>query len=272
MIKKSLLIVFTLATISLFSQEIKRVEVSGKIIVDSDDKQGITVYNSSSNKGTVTDENGKFVISVTINDRVDFGALQFKDFTVIIDKDIIASKQMTVYLIEDVNKLDEVIILPYGLTGNLAVDSKNVKTFNPDMDAIYFGIKHMDEYEFTADYKTKVDNNTMHSQGETLVNGFDPIAIMAIMIKPLLKNKNNKNKTAKNEAIDIPIGKLKAYYSNKFLVENFNIPKDKVEEFVVYVEENGLDDNLLQQGKEMEFIEFINQKSQLFLKSLSEKN
>ncbi len=270
--QKLLFILLIFVTINLFSQEVKRIEISGKIIVNSDDIDGVTVYNASSNKGTVTDHKGHFLINVALNDRIEFGALQFKDFIVVIDEDVIVSKEITVYLIEEVNKLDEVVILPYDLTGNLVVDLESVKTFNPDMDAIYFGIKHMDEYDFTSDYKVKIENNTMHSQGQTMVNGLNVVNLVGAMIKPLFKSKNRNKVDVKNRKVDIPINILKMYYSNKFLIDNFEIPKDKIEEFVAYVENNGLEDNLLKPGKEMEFLEFINEKSRLFLNSLSEKN
>ena len=128
------LLLFTLLFSSFFTisaQDVERIEISGKIVVDSNDLEGITVYNSSSNKGTVTDENGKFLLNVALNDIVEFRALQFQDFTVTIDENIIKSKKMTVFLVEKVNKLDEVVILPYDLTGNLAVDIESVRTFNP---------------------------------------------------------------------------------------------------------------------------------------------
>ena len=66
-----------------FAQEIERVEVNGRIIVDRNDVEGVTVYNHSSQTGTVTDKEGNFVINVAINDRVEFGALQFQNFTII---------------------------------------------------------------------------------------------------------------------------------------------------------------------------------------------
>lgn len=255
----------------LKAQDVQRVLINGKIIVDSDDKEGITIFNSSSNKGTITNERGEFSIYAALNDVLEFSALQFKDFVVTIDKNVIASHQITVILVEDVNKLDEVIILPFNLTGNLTVDSERVKTFNPNMDAIYFGIKNYDEFDFSDDYKTRAENTAMHSQSQTMEYGLNVVNVVGLLLKPLFKsNNNNKSNTATSEYQ--AIYPFKTYYSNEFVNEYFNIPLEKVDEFVLYLESNGLDYSLLKQGKEIEFLEFVNQKSKLYLNDQTIKN
>jgi hypothetical protein len=50
------------------SQDIKREYVNGKIIGEVSDIDGVTIYNSSSNRGAVTNKNGEFIIAVTPDD------------------------------------------------------------------------------------------------------------------------------------------------------------------------------------------------------------
>jgi hypothetical protein len=267
-----LLIVLLFATSVIFSQEAKRIEVKGKIIVDRGDKEGVTVYNSSSNKGTITDGKGEFVIHVALNDKIEFVALQFKDFDIVIDKNVITSKQITVILVEHVNKLDEVLILPYDLTGNIDVDVESVKTFNPNMDAIYFGIHNIEEFEFSDDHKSRTENIAMHSQGQTMMYGVNIVNIVGLLLKPLFKSTKIKETNVKSNYPYIPIHILKEQYSVPFLHENFGIPSDEIDPFVLYLEDHGLDYNLLELGKELEFLEFISQKSKLYLEKKSDKN
>ena len=94
---------------------------------------------------------GKFQILVALNDRLEISALQFENFEVVITQDIIDSKFVTVVLVEEINKLPEIIILPYGLTGDLTVDAIRVKTVNPNLDALYFGLDNQDKIDFTED-------------------------------------------------------------------------------------------------------------------------
>lgn len=267
MIKKFLLGCFLLSVISVNSQVLNRVEITGKVIVNSDDLEGITVYNTGSKEGVTTNAEGIFTIAVTLKDVLEFRALQFQEFRVTIDERILESRQVSVFLIEKVNALDEVVLLPYGLSGNLNVDVNSIKTFNPDMNAIYFGIKHSDEYEFPADYKTEVENMAMYPHGETLRHGLNVANIMGLMIKPLFKESGKKDKIP-----NVEVSKIKSYYSNKFLIDNYNIPEDKIEEFVYWVETHGLTFELLEAGRELEFMEFLGEKSDEYLKEIGVKN
>ncbi|MCK0123590.1 carboxypeptidase-like regulatory domain-containing protein [Gelidibacter sp. F2691] len=269
--KTALLFLVLLIPLSFVSaQSVKRVEISGKIIVESSDLENITVYNTSAKKGTLTDDKGLFKLHVALNDIIEVRALQFQDFTVTIDENIIKTRSMTVFLVEKINKLDEVIILPYDLTGNLLVDIESVKTFNPDLDAIYFGLANMNEYEFPDDYKSKVVNLAMPGTGNNIQYGFNVIGLVELFLRPIFKSKKNDGR---NEAINPPsYDDFTEHYSTKFLVENFNIPEPRVEEFIKYVEDEGLDYSLLNSGKEFQFLEFISQKSKEFLDKEGEKN
>ncbi|MCK7590173.1 carboxypeptidase-like regulatory domain-containing protein [Subsaxibacter sp. CAU 1640] len=267
------LLLFICLTVSLlsFSQEIKRVEISGKIVVNSEDLENVTIYNTSSNKGTLTDEDGKFKIEVALFDILEVRALQFQDFTVTIDKNIIDSKKATIFLVEKVNKLNEVLILPYDLTGNLVVDMESVRTFNPNLDAIYFGIGDISAYEFPDDYKSEVENIAARQPNDIRYQ-MDGVALVGLLLKPLFKSKKDKKTKEIEKVNEIQSTSLRDYYSTRFIVDNFKIPEDKVNDFVAYVESHDLDYSLLKKGKEMDFLEFLTQKSDEFLKSESGKN
>lgn len=247
----------------LISQNTERIEVEGRIIVKNNDIEGVTVFNTSSNKGTVANQEGRFKIKVRLNDNIEVSALQFEKFFITVDAKILESKKLTVYLIERINKLDEVIILPYGLSGNLVVDLEKVKTFNPDMDAIYFGVGEVAAYQFSADQYTKVDNIFMNT-GQ-LKYGGDIIGIVGLLVKPLFQIKN-KTPKSKKETQETSAQNLSDKYGNEFISNNFNIPKDKVEDFLAFVEYNGFNFKLLDKGKEMQLIEHLIIHSKLFLK------
>lgn len=248
-------------SLSLFAtaQTNERVEINGRINVEVEDKEGITVYNQSSKKGTTTDENGVFRIKVAENDVVAFGALQFKDFTITIDKRIIKSRQVSVRLVEDVNKLDEVIVLPYDLSGNLKVDADAVGTYNVDMAEIFKGEEDFDDYEYSADNKTRVDDPLLDEN--RFVNGLNiPGIFRAIFPR---KNKSKK-KLKELELIEDPIAQK---YDPQFLLENFDIPLDLSEAFVDHVKSKGYDESLLISKNEIYLIQFLERESKLFLKS-----
>ncbi len=239
------------------AQDVQRIEVNGRIIVDSPDIEGVTVFNASSNKGTITDEEGKFSILVTLNDRLEFSALQFENFVVVITQDIIDSNALTVVLVEEVNKLPEVIILPYGLTGNLTVDAIRAKTFNPNLDALYFGLDNLDKIDFTDDYISGVRNTAMPDN--RFYYAADAIKIIGLLVKPLFKSKKNRDEATLASDRDIV-----EKYSPEYLMDKLNIPKHQMNEFIYFVEDSGMDKTLLEDGKELQFLEYIIKKSKEF--------
>ncbi|WP_400076911.1 carboxypeptidase-like regulatory domain-containing protein [Winogradskyella sp. R77965] len=271
--KKIVLALFSLFTLISFSQEITRISVNGRIIVSTNDKEGVAVYNTSSNKGTTTDAEGNFKIKVTVNDIIEFSALQFQDFSVTVTEDVIKSKQLTVILVEEVNKLDEVVLLPFGLTGNLNSDLENVRTYNVSLDYVYFGLDHIEDFEFTTDYKSKIDNPSFDDYTPRVDNMLNIINLAGFLVsqvadidkeKSITKIEKEIKKTPFKEALD--------KYSINYIHSNFNIPLDQVAKFIDYVEVQGVEDELLKEDKEMQFLERITQLSESFLKLQSEKD
>nr|WP_321231777.1 carboxypeptidase-like regulatory domain-containing protein [uncultured Psychroserpens sp.] len=269
--KKVLLVILTLMSITLTAQRFQRIEVDGKIIVEGNDVEGITVFNTSSNIGVVTNENGEFTLEVALNDFIEIRALQYRNFDLQVSQAIIDSKRMRIFLIEEINKLDEILVLTKGLTGELKTDVSSVKTFNPKLDALYFGIKKLDEYEFSDDLRSEVENEAMHQQSQTMVNGLNIVNVVDQLLIPLFRSKV-KDKAAKGIP-DVPVSSVKYYFGSEFIVDNFNIPEHRVEEFIQFVEEDDtFDFTLLNYGKELEFLELLNKKSSVFLKTKSDKD
>lgn len=243
---------------------LNRVEVEGKIIVESADIEGVTVFNISSNEGAVTDAEGIFKIKVKLNDQLEVRSLQFQNFDLVINQAILDSGKMKVFLIEEVNKLDEVLVTTGNLTGEIKTDLSRVKTFNPRLDALYFGIKRSDEYDFKADNRTEVKNTALHSQAQpAFVNGLNIKNIVDQLLLPIFRSKAKEDN--KIEVTEMPVEVERYYLGSEFLQDNFDIPEDRVQEFVKYVESSDFDYTLLNYGKEMEFLEVLNKKSKKFL-------
>ncbi|MFI1771681.1 carboxypeptidase-like regulatory domain-containing protein [Thalassobellus citreus] len=262
--KKIILVLLILTSLHSVSQTLNSVEAKGKVIVESNDVAGITIFNTSLNEGTVSDENGEFTLTVRLNDVIEVSALQFQNIKFNVNKDIIASKTIKIFLIEQINRLDEIILLPNNLSGNLQTDMQETKLFKPKLDALYYGIKHKEEFEFENDYKTKVENTAIATQHVTMVNGLNIKNVVGELLLPLFRSKANNKK--EKGIPEVPVDAIKYYFGSDFLVDNFNIPEHRVEEFIAYVEGSDFDFSLLNYGKEMEFLELLHKKSLEFLK------
>lgn len=277
--KSIIVLICCIFTLSIYSQDIERKTIEGRIVVAANDKEGVTVFNTSSNKGAVTDENGTFEIAVALNDVVEFGALQFKNFTVIITEEVMESEQLTVLLVEEVNKLDEVVLLPFGLTGNLNADLDNVRTYNVDLDAIYFGLDNIEDFEFTSDYKTGVDNLAFSEYNPQMENMLNLVNVTGFLVKQIVDIDNVnigrikfKTEKEKQKIEKTPFKQALDDYSVNYIHKNFQIPLDQIEAFTDYVEEQGVDKSLFEENKELQLLERISELSKSFLKNTSEED
>ncbi len=270
--KQPLLVLFSIFSLIAFSQDGDRKLINGKIVVTSEDKEGVAVYNTTSNRGTATDKEGYFALKVAVNDIVEFSALQFQDFKVTITEQIMSSKRLTVILVEEVNKLDEVVLLPFDLTGNLNADLENVRTYNVSLDDVYFGLDHISDFEFSADYKSKADNLAFNEYNPRVDNMLNLVNLAGFLVSqvadidkkyPITEEDKALNKTPFKEALD--------KYSINFIHSNFGIPINQVEDFLDYIEEQGVEESLLAKNKELQFLERISQLSKSFLKFEREK-
>ncbi|WP_242202337.1 carboxypeptidase-like regulatory domain-containing protein [Aestuariivivens insulae] len=100
------------------------VEILGKVIGDKD-VENIHVINKTAQLFAVTNKDGVFKITASLNDTLVFSSVQYKVHNLNITNAIILTKTCIVKLEEQVNELDEVLVGKV-LTGNLASDIKNI--------------------------------------------------------------------------------------------------------------------------------------------------
>jgi hypothetical protein len=264
MLKQLLLTIFTLLPLCILSQDIERILISGKVTAPiGEDIEGITIYNVSSQKGTVTSSEGLFELMVTENDRISVTALQFSTFIVIVDKGVVKNKRMGIYLNPVVNQLEEVIVRPYDLLGNVTADVNKIKTANvvPQWDLSYESLEY--GYEFSADQYTAVEGNKAEEayfNGPRFVGG-DFIGLAAGLASLLLPKKKKKTSKEVNEDQNYIARSLRQRFSNSYLMSNFGIQEEQANDFIYYVEENGMQSSWLKEENEIRLLDFMYQKS-----------
>lgn len=245
------------------SQDINRENIIGKIIVEGSDLEGMTIYNTSSSKGTVTNKQGEFMIAVAVNDILEIRALAYQNIDVRVNKAILKSKKMSIYLIEEMYMLDEVAVPERELSGNIVADATRVEPFDPKPDVFYFGVAYTDIYSLNDDSDSQVRHLERNDQGKTMVHGLDVVNIVDQLLIPLFRSEV-KDK-AEAGVPEVPAENIKYYLGSDFIVENFEIPEHRVEEFIRYVEDDTFDLDLLNYGHEIEFLDLLSKKSESFL-------
>ena len=101
--------------------------IRGRVEAKNKDVTGVVVQNSTTEKASITDVKGNFSIMVSLNDTLVFSAVQFKRKVIPITRSFFNSTFITVPLKEFVNELQEVVVQPYNLSGNLNSDLSTIK-------------------------------------------------------------------------------------------------------------------------------------------------
>ncbi|WP_148783540.1 carboxypeptidase-like regulatory domain-containing protein [Aquimarina intermedia] len=225
--------------------------ISGEINVPiGDNSEGITIYNRTTNKGTITNENGEFQISAGINDRIDVIAMQYQKFTVIVDKGIVARKTLKIVLHEAVNQLDEVVVSPYDLAGNVDVDVKRIPVNEGNIAEVAnetSGRINDSDYNFTPDQLTTPENDVMLQN--RMKNGLNFVNLFKLVVGD--QNEDEQKSTFATE------NRLRNLYNDEFFKQEFDLELNEINDFIAFAKENGLDDSYLKEGKELDLIEFL---------------
>ena len=102
-------------------------EIRGQVVHDSLSVAGIHVINRVSGAATITREDGQFAIVAQANDVLVFSAIQFKTHAIVLDAVLFQQDFIKVYVEAFVNELDEVVVKPHDLSGNLKEDIAKVE-------------------------------------------------------------------------------------------------------------------------------------------------
>lgn len=257
---KYLFILF-LCTFSVAQAQIEnRVMVKGEIKINDTEANidDIEVYNVNSAQGTTTDRNGEFLLPMEAGDKVQVSSVQFQMLTVEINKGVIDNQKLTVRVSEGTNvtELEEVVVQPYNLSGDVRADVAKIKTENIGLikDDSKSLAKDPDK-GYEDDKYSKVENASM--QSNMLKNGLNFANIFRTIFK-----KNNTTSMSSRDMTEY----LRKAYNDGFFKEYLDIEKDQIPNFIYYIEDQGLTDDLLQKNNRLEFIQFLIDKSEEFKK------
>ena len=247
-----------------------RVQIQGAIST-SDNKNlgGITIFNTNSYEGTVTNDSGTFYIDVKEGDQLDFRAVQFSNFKIVIGKESISTKKLKINLKESINELDEVrltngsFMIPVRRT--VAMDSvinqvseRNVRlaAVNRKETILSDRVRQPGEYGI---------RNEAFKQTQPRIDFFDAVGLAKGVINgtPLDGSDAGTRALSKEkEVFDVNI--LKNKYGTEYLVDFLKIEEENLYEFLYFARDRGLDASYLTPEKELALLHFINETAELY--------
>jgi len=257
--KMKLLFLFSCLISSVSIAQINsRVLVNGKISAPlGDSVEGVVVFNRSTDQGTITNEKGEFKIKAGINDRIEMVAMQYQHFIIKIDKGVVANRRIHVFLNESVNQLDEVVVTPYDLMGNVTVDVKKIDVvpsgIGEDLASETDAIVNDVVFDFTQDNQSFLENKVILE--DRMINGLNFVNLFKLAFE------STKEPQQKSADVDV---RIRNVYSDEFFQNYLQLELNQIDEFIFFAQDNGLDMAYFQSGKELDLLQFLVVQSQLY--------
>ena len=246
---------------ALFSQEISRPMLKGIVVSDSLEVESITIENITSKNSTIADSKGQFSIPARERDTLVFSGIAFKSSVLVLTSSLLLEESLKIKLKVRVNELEEVIVRPYTLSGNLETDAKKLKVKTVDLGLNGAMVDMPSELQYN-----KVDNalKSITPGAGNDYNGVDFVKLgkMIFKKKPKLKDKKIEFVTEKTF-----VEAVKEKFPLQFFNNTLKIKEKDVELFLNYCDTNPIESKiLLNPKKEFELIDFLIKKSEEYLK------
>lgn len=254
--KTSLSFIMLLITCNLFAQKLPREILFGKIVADSTSVENILITNKTANLNVVSGKDGNFQILVRVKDTLVFSGMNVPSQKLILNEADLKLNLLTVKIEMRANVLDEVVINPNALTGNLKEDSDNIKItqINPKID----NAKEISKL-YMGDEKTSPENKLMPGYLDgTYMMDFKALGGKFIN---LIRNKDRFNSKKENKKFATVV---KNRFSEDFFKNNFKLDKAQTTAFLAYCEKDSRSLSYTEAGKDFELIDFLYQKNEEF--------
>tara|TARA_R110001583_G_scaffold10179_4_gene47335 strand:+ start:350 stop:1102 length:753 start_codon:yes stop_codon:yes gene_type:complete len=198
-----------------------RVELIGIVKQDSILLNDINIINKTTNTGTSTNKDGRFIINAKEGDSLLISSIIHKNRTLKISNAHITSKFIIVYLESEFNELDEIFLSQkYFIDiGDVSIDRRTI----------------LDEKEGPKNKPPSVDKYT-DPYGISFVSIYNALTKKARLKRKEIKLENEKNRILKN---DFPT-KIISLYGIPFFTKTLQIPKDEIYIFLDFSQEKGL--------------------------------
>ncbi len=224
------------------SQDDDRHLLRGQVLYRNSNVPNENVINSTAELATVTDAQGHFAIPVKVGDQLVFTSLTYQLEYVVITEGILENNRLVVEVNEKVTELDEVVISPENQERYIQLKNEEFKGF-----------------EYETDPSSEVDNIALDPTVKGMQHGLNFVNIF----KALSKLGTEKD-SVPSQRLQVSTV-LRQVYDDRFFVEDLNIPQDKIDDFLLYIDEKTPAYSLLLRNNEFQLIEFLVTESKMYI-------
>jgi len=256
---KQLLLLF-LICISFSSLAQETVELKGQILNEYQIIEGVIVVNLRNRQATITNALGEFEMVVSKGDTLEIKAIHFKKEQVVVSQKIFDDKTYKVFMISNVNELDEVRLSNSILSGNLDKDSESI-VFNPP---------EINDFANSPE-PISAERRRLHTATSKFTS--NPLAVSVDRIINAFSGKTKLlRKHIEVSEYDLEIKKIRSYYADKVFVESLRIPLDYINDFLTYLFKDVTYLDEISDLNKLELLHYLEKRSPDYLKAIEGEN
>ena len=224
-------------------------QLTGQVVHGDKAVPDVHIMNTTSSRATISDAMGNFSISANPYDTILFSAVQFKRKVLVISPAMLQSKKVVVPLDEFVNELDEVILRPYDLSGDLTRDMGRINT-GQIVTASTQGLPNSYVVPITQ-AERKLHEATTGGSGIPLNPIINAISGRTKYLKKVLATERKYART----------GRVRDFYADSLFVKELQIPAAKIDDFMYYCEVDVSFDEIVDTHDRLQIWEYLKRKS-----------
>ncbi|MEB8347348.1 carboxypeptidase-like regulatory domain-containing protein [Flavobacteriaceae bacterium KMM 6898] len=235
--------------VSVGAQSFFSKELEGRVLNESGDVAATHVMNTTTNRATITSVEGFFKIAAHLNDTLVFSAVQFKKKEVVVTQSILQSKSLFITMEDALTELDEVVVRPFYLSGDISKDLESLET-EPVVTASTLGLPNA--YVIPMTQTERILNEATTGGGivplNPILNGISG------RTKMLKKRLEIEEKYARTD-------RVRAFFSDSLYVQNLKIPITKIDDFMYFCEADIAFSSLVDTHDRLKIWSFFRKKS-----------
>ncbi|MBS9463491.1 hypothetical protein KIM67_13820 [Flagellimonas sp. 389] len=228
-----------------YGQE-KLIKLTGNVQSLGNDVSNVLVINLSTKRSTITDAMGRFTIEAKYMDSLRFSAVQYIPKKIIVTDTMLNGNVILVSLKDNIIDLEEVIVSPYNLTGEIDLDIKRLG-LKPLVSSTSLGLPNADVEVMTQSERLLLEadrgkyarfmNAEEKSKGMPVFLGYLTIGVIINTHKIINRASGRTKLFEEMVALDENMAmekKIIAMFSKTTMCESFGIPQNTIDNFLSF--------------------------------------
>ncbi|MCO5724825.1 hypothetical protein [Robiginitalea marina] len=245
---------FFLLWTGAFAQVPGRGDLRGRVLEDSTGVSNVHLLNLSAEQATISDQEGFFTIPAEEGDTVLVSAIRYERITFHITPEMLRGRLLSISLTPFVNQLDEVVLYPYNLSGDLGRDLGNLPVEEP-VTAASLGLPNA-----FAPVKTQTERMLYEATTGGGIVPLNPV-LNAISGRTRMLKKRLARDRAYQQTLEV-----RARYPDSVFVGQLGVPALRIPDFMYYCEADPSFGSLAE-GDPLRMWEFLRKKSAEYRKN-----